>query len=334
MEVTTCHCDLRAASTERRNSAMTVTPHRPIATPRKANGTSNLARLVIALLTLACAPTAVRAGQTGDAAPAHRLVSMNLCTDQLALLVAAPSQIHSLSYFARDPASSPLAREARRYKPNHGLAEEIFLMRPDLILAGAYTRHATTQMLRRLGFRVETFKPAGSFDDIRVNISRLARLLGRNDRARELLAAFDRARHNRTAHANRSTQARRPLAALYYANSHTSGRGTLASDILAHARLDNLATELGLGGIVRLPLELLVINRPDLLITGDAGGHPAARAGAALTHPALKGNDGEVVAMDNRWSCGTPAVLDIVRELEAVVLKKTDPKAPHFPSKS
>ena len=259
---------------------------------------------------------------------------MNLCTDQLALLVAAPNQIHSLSYFARDPASSPLAREARSYQPNHGLAEEIFLMRPDLILAGAYTRHATTQMLRRLGFRVETFKPAGSFDDIRANISRLARLLGRNDRARELLAAFDRARHSRSANARRPTQGRRPLAALYYANSHTSGRGTLASDILAHARLDNLATELGLGGIVRLPLELLVINRPDLLITGDAGGHPAARAGAALTHPALKSNDGEVVAMDNRWSCGTPAVLDIVRELEAVVLKKTDPTARHFPSKS
>ena len=285
--------------------------------------------LVAAVICLALTPLAARA----DGSRPARIVSMNLCTDQLALLVAAPEQIHSLSYISRDPASSPLAEEARRYPPNHGLAEEIFLMRPDLVLAGAYTRRETTNMLARLGFRVETFAPAASFDDIRANIRRLGRLLGRETRASHLLAAFDQARSRRRATTPADHRGPRPLAALYYANSHTSGRGTLASDILDHARVENLATSLGLGGIVRLPLELIVYRAPDLLITGDAGHHPTARAGAALQHPALRANRGRIIAMDNRWSCGTPAVLDIVRELEDVVMEKTRPERPDTPSK-
>jgi iron complex transport system substrate-binding protein len=188
-------------------------------------------------------------------------------------------------------------------------------------------------MLARLGFRVETFAPAASFDDIRANIRRLGRLLGRETRASHLLAAFDQARSRRRATTPADHRGPRPLAALYYANSHTSGRGTLASDILDHARVENLATSLGLGGIVRLPLELIVYRAPDLLITGDAGHHPTARAGAALQHPALRANRGRIIAMDNRWSCGTPAVLDIVRELEDVVMEKTRPERPDTPSK-
>jgi iron complex transport system substrate-binding protein len=289
--------------------------------------------LVATGISLALTSFTVNADGKPTAGPPSRIVSMNLCTDQLALLVAAPEQIHSLSYISRDPAASPLAEEARRYPPSHGLAEEIFLMRPDLVLAGAYTRRETTNMLTRLGFRVETFAPATSFDDIRTNIRRMGRLLDRAKRASHLLTAFDRARSRRRAATQADPRDPRPLAALYYANSHTSGRGTLASDILAHARLENLATSLGLGGIVRLPLELIVFNAPDLLITGDAGHHPTARAGAALQHPALRANRSQIVAMDNRWSCGTPAVLDIVRELEDVVMEKTRPERPATSSK-
>ena len=321
----------RAGNSARRPTAKTQTAMHDVPQPLRLICLAYV--LVAAGVSIALTSLAANADGRPAAGPPGRIVSMNLCTDQLALLVAAPEQIHSLSYISRDPASSPLAEEARRYPPNHGLAEEIFLMRPDLVLAGAYTRRETTNMLIRLGFRVESFAPATSFDDIRANIRRLGHLLGREEHASHLLAAFDRARNRRRAATQADPGAPPPLAALYYANSHTSGRSTLASDILAHARLENLATSLGLGGIVRLPLELIVFSAPDLLITGDAGHHPTARAGAALQHPALRANRGQIVAMDNRWSCGTPAVLDIVRELEDVVMEKTRPERPTTPSK-
>ena len=96
------------------------------------------------------------------AGPPGRVVSMNLCTDQLAMLVAGPGQLHAVSQLARDPESSVMADEAQAYAVTHGLAEEVFLMQPDLVIAGSYTTPATVAMLRRLGFPVEIFPPASS----------------------------------------------------------------------------------------------------------------------------------------------------------------------------
>ena len=60
-----------------------------------------LRRALLCLL-LAAAPAAAQE------APA-RVVSMNLCTDQLAMLLAAPGQLLSVSKLARDPMSSAMA---------------------------------------------------------------------------------------------------------------------------------------------------------------------------------------------------------------------------------
>mgnify|MGYP006999250795 CR=1 FL=1 len=46
------------------------------------------------------------------ATPPARVVSMNLCTDQLAMALAAPGQLISVSYIARDPRASAMAEEA------------------------------------------------------------------------------------------------------------------------------------------------------------------------------------------------------------------------------
>ncbi|MEL6267927.1 MAG: ABC transporter substrate-binding protein, partial [Pseudomonadota bacterium] len=55
------------------------------------------------------------AASTAAAQPPARVVSMNLCTDQLAMLIASPGQLVSVSYLARDPASSAMAAEAQGY---------------------------------------------------------------------------------------------------------------------------------------------------------------------------------------------------------------------------
>ena len=68
-----------------------------------------------------------------DSSPPLRVVSINVCTDQLAMLLAKPQQLLSVSYMASDPESAVLHEMAQNYHPNHGLAEEIFLMKPDLI---------------------------------------------------------------------------------------------------------------------------------------------------------------------------------------------------------
>ena len=127
-----------------------------------------LSRLISLGLALALAGAVTHA----DPAP-RRVVSINLCTDQLAMMLAAPGQLVSVSDLAADPHSSAMAETARAYPVNQGRAEEVYLLAPDLVLAGAYPDPATVQMLRRVGLRVEQFDTARSLGDTRDRIAQM-----------------------------------------------------------------------------------------------------------------------------------------------------------------
>lgn len=58
---------------------------------------------------------------------AQRVVSINVCTDQLAMLLAREGQLQSVSYLSRDPQLSVMADKAERLPINHAQAEEVFL---------------------------------------------------------------------------------------------------------------------------------------------------------------------------------------------------------------
>lgn len=253
------------------------------------------------------------------AAPPKRVVSMNLCTDQLAMMLAAPGQLHSVSYLASSADTSVLAAEAEHYQKNHGLAEEIFLMRPDLVIAGTFTTRATVEMLKRLGFRVEEFPHASSFADIRTSITRMGSVLERQEAAGAMVRAFDRElRAIPNAQERKGNQ--RPIAALYYANSYTSGTGTLADEVVDHAGLGNLGSELKLTGTIKLPLELLVTGHPDLVVTGRRYGREGSQAVQVLDHPALLGVASQAtsaIVTDKYWICGLPVTVEAVRRLAA-----------------
>ncbi|MBT0782022.1 ABC transporter substrate-binding protein [Paracoccus sp. pheM1] len=250
--------------------------------------------------------------QPAAAEPPRRVLSMNLCTDQLAMMLAAPGQLVSVSYLAQDPSASAMAAEAGRLPVNHGLAEEIFLMRPDLVLAGAWSTPETIRLLDRLNIPVEVFPIESDIAGIRANIRRMGAVLGREAQARAMLARFD-ADLARLSDA----QGPRPRAALYVANGYSSGSDSLAGEIVALAGFDNVADELGLpsGGV--LPLETLLLSDPDLLVEGRRyAGH--ARAQEVLDHPALKalarGRPAEVMS-DPDWVCGNPHILRAVSQL-------------------
>ncbi len=254
--------------------------------------------------------------QPASAEAPRRVISMNLCTDQLAMLLAGEGQLYSVSYLAGDREASVLADKAGAYVINHGLAEEIFLMQPDLILAGTYTTRATVDLLKRLGFRVEEFAPDSSFEDIRSNIIRMGELLGQEARAQEMVRAMD----DRLARIHQSVMVK-PVAArtiaLYYANQLTSGKGTLAEDVVNHAGFVNLGEKLGIEGTQKLPLEQLVMAKPDLIAAHNAYPTPALAYEAQL-HPAflatLNGKQ-PVDIPDKYWICGGPFTVDAVQFL-------------------
>lgn len=254
-----------------------------------------------------------------NAAPAQdapaRVVSMNVCTDQLAMLIARPGQLHSVSWLAADPTISVLAEDTGGLVLNHGLAEQIFLMKPDMVVAGTFSTRATVALLNRLGIRVEEFEPAASFDDIRANIVRMGDLLGNPDRATELIARFDAD----LAALNANPPSDRTLA-LYYANNYTSGAGTLADAVVEASGLRHLGREMGYAGTVKLPLEMLVAAEPDLVVGSERDFGRPAKAEEAFRHPAYQAvaGGGRGIAIDSKyWVCGAPFTLEAARRLAA-----------------
>ncbi|WP_116133504.1 ABC transporter substrate-binding protein [Tropicimonas sp. IMCC34043] len=257
-----------------------------------------------AVLTLALAGA-------GQAAPG-RVVSMNLCTDQLAILLAAPGQLVSVSDLSQDPRSSAMVEAARDFPVNHAGAEEVFLLDPDLVLAGTFTARPSVAMLRRLSIPVETMPPAYSLADVRDRIATMGHLLGREAEAQRLVADFDAGLA-----ALRDPAAGRPRAAIYAEQGYTSGPASLAGAILDAAGFENAAAEAGLNVSGFLPLERLVMLDPDMVVlpTRQPG---AARAGEVLDHPALEAlreAAGTAPLTDADWVCGTPQVLRAIARL-------------------
>src|SRR5258708_21845588 len=82
------------------------------------------------------------------AAGLHRIVSMNVCTDQLLIPLADPQQILGLSRYSRDAWQSFAAANARHYPILSGGAEDVLVLRPDVVVASLFDTRATREFLR------------------------------------------------------------------------------------------------------------------------------------------------------------------------------------------
>lgn len=218
-----------------------------------------------------------------DTAPA-RVMSLNVCTDQLAMTLAVPGQLVSVSFLAREPSLSPLHAEAQRFPVNRGRAEEVFLERPDLVVTGTYSLHNTTGLLKKLGFHVEEFSFSQTLDTIPGEIRRMGALLGQPDEAEEVAAGFEAELAD-----IRSRQCTaKPTALAYDQNGVALGGGTLADSVIEAAGFRNLAAEKGVTGMAPFPIEEIVTDPPDIIIT-SAGEDDAPSLGERIPrHPALQ----------------------------------------------
>ncbi len=275
-------------------------------------GTSRGGRSPAGSAPIAVIPSSTAPAKAPAPTPPRRVVSVNLCTDQIAMALAAPGQLVSVSHLAREPQSSAMVAEAQRFPVNHGRAEEVYLLAPDLVLAGGYGG-ASVALLHRLGVPVVEVPPPNSLEDARAAIAQVGAALGREAEAAAMLADFD----TRLAALSLPTGGDRPLAATWGPNGYSSGGATLAGDVLRAAGFSLLADRLGMQGSGYITLESLVMADPALIVTGTP--YPgASRAEEIVTHPALSSLSGRVVHVpDPLWTCPTPRLLDALALLAA-----------------
>ena len=253
-----------------------------------------------------------------SAVPAHaapeRIVSMGLCTDQIVMLLADPDTILSVHWVTQDAEDSAMWKQAARYVPNHGLAEEVLRLRPDMVFADGSNSPLAVAMLKRQGIAVFTVPVADTFGGVRANIRRIAAALGETERGEALVTSFDAA----------LAQTRGSLSDLHYrslvygANGFSAGVPSLFDDVLTHLGLVNIAAKPGLSGWVSMTVEDVLRAEPQLLILGEYRMGSPSMANLVLEHPALATlrRDRPVVSVPTAlWTCGTPYLAQAAQTL-------------------
>ncbi|MDE1173674.1 MAG: ABC transporter substrate-binding protein [Parvibaculaceae bacterium] len=267
----------------------------------------------IALLCLLVAP----ASWAGQPLAAHRIVSMNLCTDELAVRLLDPARLLSVTWLSQDARISNVAAQARRMPPNRGFAEEIVGFRPDLVIAGRYTTRMTVALLQRSGVPVLDLDVPVDVAGMEKQIGDLSILLGEEVRGQKLLSGIER----RLAAIPQIPDKEKPGAIVLKPNGFTVGRGSLVDDILTRAGLRNLAAEQGLERYGQVPLEIIADARPDILIVDGEPGDGRTLAFEILNHPLLKHLPLHIVRLPSRlWTCAGPGVVDAIALLSRAAI--------------
>ncbi len=267
--------------------------------------------VVAALSGLLAFGTSFVGGAQGKAP--SRVISLNLCTDQLLMLLARPEQIAGLTVLSRDCASAMLCDQARHFPVIRPDAEVLLAQKPDLVLGGTFTTETALLAARSVGARVETFAPVSSLAEIPEQIRRMAGLLSAPERGEALIRAFGA----RLSRLSTSPGAGAPVAAIYTANGWLTGLDSLPDDVLRHAGFVNFTATHGDGYTQTLPMEVLIAGRPDLLIP-DPSDSGVSLAGAMLNSPALRSafsGPHRLVVPASRWLCGLPGTLDALEAL-------------------
>jgi iron complex transport system substrate-binding protein len=253
----------------------------------------------------------------GDPHKPTRIVSVNLCTDELVLRLADHKNIASVTWLAATSSASNVADLAMQIPANHGLAEEVIPLDPDLVVAGIYTARAAVALLKRTGIPVLDLDVPRSLSEIRAQYRKVGQAFGEEERAERIIAGMD----SRLAAIPANLTSPRPRAMVFNPNGYTIGKGTLTDEIITRAGMENLSATLGIDKYSQISLETVVMNAVDVLIVSAYRDGPPAMATEILRHPVLaKISDRTRIAVvpSRLWACAGPGNIDAIALLSNV----------------
>lgn len=250
------------------------------------------------------------------ASPPTRVVSLDLCTDQLLVELAQRDRIAAVTHLAADPAVSAIPDKARGIPITHGNAEDVLRYDPDLVLAGPFGVSSTVDLLRRLGRHVVVVPLPQDLDGVRASVRAVAGAVGEAAKGEALIAELDRRLSLLAPPASPQ-----PTALIYQVGGSVSGPGSLADAILTAAGLRNMSAAYRLSRGGQVPLESLIAKPPDLLVLASQEEDYRTALADNLRHPIIRRmrERGLWVELPWRfWLCGTPHIADAIERLARV----------------
>ncbi len=246
------------------------------------------------------------------ATPPQRVVSTNLCADQLVLGLLPRARIAAVSPLAADPALSAAYRQAAGIPVVTASAEDVIRQRPDLVVAGSFRERKAAEIVARQGIAVHRLPSPDGLAATEAMIRALAERLEVPEAGEAMIARLtaDLAAAKAKATVNAQT------ALIWRPNGYTSGAKSVSGEILEAVGYRNLAGNLGVvrGGAVSV--EAVLAAKPDVLVIDDHMNTATSRAQAIVTHPALAASTAERVRVPTAaWICAGPSLADAAKAL-------------------
>ena len=260
----------------------------------------------------------------GASVPAPSVLSINLCADQMVVLLADPPQIKALSALSHDQAGSYFHQQAQRYPVAAATAEDILPRMPDIVLTGPYTPRHTLALLAELGLEVRSLEIANSMESMLQNIRLVGEILKQDAKAASVVEALELrlvAIEARVAalDANLVESGRpKPKAAVYDPNGYTVGQASMRGEAMHLAGWHNVADDKDIESYGVINLEDLIQLAPDALIESPYSEGTFSRGQMLGKHPALRqtGLDPLIVSLpSNKTICAGPWSVDVVETL-------------------
>jgi iron complex transport system substrate-binding protein len=246
-----------------------------------------------------------------SAEPPRRIVSLNLCTDQLLMALVPADRIASITWLSRSEGDPALLPMARVLPVNHGSAEEVLALRPDLVIAGRFTTGTTRALLRKIGVPLLEVDSVSDWEGVRRTTREVAAAVGAAARGEDLLRQMDA----QLAQLARQRPAL-PLRAIGWAGAgdDVPGRDTMFNTILESAGGINLAAQAGTGSF---DLEQVLRARPQVLLQGAAYGSKPALRNQVAHHRVLRSLPGLAIIEypEAVYGCGVPRAAQLALEL-------------------
>lgn len=244
----------------------------------------------------------------------QRIVSINLCADQLVVALADRQQIAGLTKNATDPEMSGEAAKAHGIPLLSNSAEQILAIEPDLIVGMPASRSAALAALPEQNYPLLDLATADRLDEIYASIRETAAAVGHPARGTALIAGMEREL------AGLSKPGKGRVAAYYQRRGYMTGTGTLIDELMARVGLVNLAGKLGKPPLSQLSLEEMVAAEPDFLVVESATDVVTDQGSEMLHHPAIK--DIPRISMPQAWTvCGSPAYTEAARSMAAQIAR-------------
>lgn len=242
-----------------------------------------------------------------DAAPARRVASLNLCTDELLLMLARPNQIVSVTHLAQQEAEFPLWAQARRYPRNDGSLVSVAGLKPDLVLTMGGGARDRARIGGRLGIATLDIPFPQTIADLEQAMRKVSRALGREQAGTDLL---------RRMAALRRTQPPRGIDTIWLGGGgRTVGARSLAAEWMSLAGLKQRPVS---GD--RVSLEQLLTRPPALVLRSDYRSGQYSSEQRWLSHPlARAARRSRIVPTDGRrWTCMGPLMIGEIQRLRSL----------------